>query len=345
MSTFLQVELFLHFVIGHLREVDAIEKYHKKTKSKYYLKVPLVNANLDMNRCPHDAGNVYIDCETSVGPDTFDFISLYILVKKNEEIEEEIEKKDYIDEIEGKEPFVYIGKGLKKYLIEKNNRQYIKITGEECVVGGFLEPLDFESKDRRCVMISPSLDYIKKYLTNTLSLYYKSNIKDMEKEFLKWLNKTNTNDNNNEDFSSEIIYEDPDYAYTDIEEYKDIIWVILEILIVFCLINVAFLAYYWGKRQRYEYMLKRTLGYTRKQLFYEIFGQFCQLEVGSIVITFLLTFIYEIIFGSLETWLKNITYGFGILIFGFLVLGLFITLFPMIWILRSNPIDELRSNE
>ena len=86
MLSFFVAFLVLYFVIGHLREVDAVEKYHIKTKSKYYIKVSIDDKKIDMDTCPLDTGNVYIDCETSVGPDTFDFISLDILVKKNEEI-------------------------------------------------------------------------------------------------------------------------------------------------------------------------------------------------------------------------------------------------------------------
>ena len=343
--SFIMTFMVIYFVMNHYRQIEEVGKNIKKSCPKYYTEIDAEYWDAEISKCPIKEGNIYFAFQASAGDDTFNPCWTEILYKQNEEIIEEVEKLDYLPEVEGKEPYAYISKGIEKNIIEKNNRKYIKINEVECLVGGVMGAVDLDAEDTRCIIISPTYEMTEKYRTKEMSIIYESNIKDNSDELYEWVKEFTNIEDYDEDSENKIFHNKLSFSDTYINSYKDKVWMIFKILLVFCFINVAFLAYYWGKRQRYEYMLKRTLGYTRKQLFYEIFDQFCQLEVGSIVITFALTFIYELIFASIQVWLKNITYGFGILIFGFLALGLFITLFPMIWILRSNPIDELRINE
>lgn len=219
----------------------------------------------------------------------------------------------------------------------RKGEKYITLDNKECLVAGYLKSNDIEGFDTRCIEFPLSMDGFRP--DEDTRFVYKSNESDSGKEMLSWMSEFGTYD------EEEIDYQGYDSAGFVLEQYQGILGVMVKILYVFCIVNSGFLAYFWGRKKLYEYMLKRTLGYSRGKIFAEILARFTMLEGFSLVLALVGTFAYELLRGRVENWWANMQYGFGTLVIGFLILGLVISLLPMIWIVKSSPIKVLRSNE
>ena len=340
--SFLMSFVVIYAGMNHYRQIKEVMAERGQESSLYYTRICFVEAEQELLECPITSGNVFLQYSETVGNDVFNPVTLDILWNSHEELREGVYEQPYLSELKGEETYVLIGSGLKKYTSKKENRLFIKINGQECVVGGILKPNDFEESDRRCIMLPLSREAVKRYQEPECAVVYKSSEMDARDELIQWVSGfaevDEEADGNVDDF-------DDSMSYSIIEMYQNIISLLLEMLIIFCLVNAAFLSYFWGKKQLYEYMLKRTLGYTRAKIFKEILLWFMALEGGTLLVSLLLTFIYELVQNRPEIWLRNLQSGFGILLIGFLGMGFVISMLPMAWVIKSNPIDVLRTRE
>lgn len=334
---------FMTFVVlyegmDQVRQVKQVEAECAKEECRYYLEIYLEEITGDLTECHIKNGNIYLWIEKTVGEDVYRPITVECLFVQNEPIAQGLITFDYYSDVKGKEDCYFVGRGWEKELHEKKGKKYITLDNKECLVAGYLKPNDIESFDTRCIEFPLSMDGFRP--DEDTRFVYKSNESDSGKEMLSWMSEFGTYDEENIDYQGPA-----DLAGFVLGQYQGILGVMVKILYVFCIVNAGFLAYFWGRKKLYEYMLKRTLGYSRGKIFAEILARFTMLEGFSLVLALVGTFAYELLRGRVENWWANMQYGFGTLVIGFLILGLVISLLPMIWIVKSSPIKVLRSNE
>ena len=335
--SFLMTFIIAYFGMNNYRQFEEVKNERKANYYLHYLEVYGTKKNNEIPECPVNNGNVFVTEAPNCGNEVFNTISLDILWKKNEEISETFDKESYYSDI--KETYVLIGKGMEKSVYQKGDKKYVKIDHHEVLVAGVLAPITFNEEDDRCIMIPKSLEDAKRFLISDLFVEYNGNGIDESQKAYEWAEKfieINTDD---------ILTQNGMLFDDNFDFYQKILDVVIKIIIIFCLVNASFLAYFWGKRELYSFMVKRTIGFSRDKIFIELLLQFLAIE-GLVFLIFLVgAYIYELIMGHPEIWLKNIQFGFGILIIVFLMLGFVISMFPMIWIVKANPIDVLRNKE
>ena len=133
--------------------------------------------------------------------------------------------------------------------------------------------------------------------------------------------------------------------YVDFEYFMPLYQKIFIGMLFLCFLNCAFLAYVWGGMHVYEYMLKRTLGFSSGMILKECIRKQLVYEAMALGVVAVVTILYEIVVGNLSGWWTTISGGFGAIVLLFILFGIVLSLFPLVWVMKMKPATVLKCQE
>ena len=108
---------------------------------------------------------------------------------------------------------------------------------------------------------------------------------------------------------------------------------------------MCFLTYVWSKTHIYEYMIKKAFGLRILQLIPDILKQLLVYESLGFLCMMFFTLFYELFVNNLNNWKENITKGFLMVIFIYSGIAVILTMIPLKWIAKQEPISIITSKE
>lgn len=299
-----------------------------------------------------EKGNLFVHIYVPIGDEVIRSDSVELLfVQKEEFLETIFYEKDYLKgEVKG-EPVCIVGSRYWKEIFYKSGKPYLKICNIPCRVVGRYQEATLANMDNRILVFADSLleNELEKLLFfhDDIHLRYRKAKKEAgsEKElFFAWgdeLHDPNVIDPRAKDENARETYDDGSFYQTFMPLYQKVFAGMLGL----CFLNCVFLAYTWGHLHYYEYMLKRTLGYTRGQILWEITGRYLLYEALAFAAVMVATLLYEQIFRQLSFWTDALAEGFGLVAVSFAAFGLVLAFVPLFWIMRQKPAIVLKCNE
>lgn len=297
-----------------------------------------------------ECGNVYIRCGLPIGDEILYIRPVDILWKQGEMLSETVRYQENYREGEPvDEPQCIIGNRYEDDTFSKGEATYIKIYGIECRVIGKFADAAMKGMDQRCVVLADSLTEreIEKLLfrNDNASLIYKKaeRVLESEKEaFIQWVDLIR--DPESTGLTMQLFNESFDDGGV-FEYFMPLYEKVFMGMLFLCFLNCAFLAYVWGGMHVYEYMVKRTLGYSSWMILRGCIGKQLLYEALALGIVAVITIIYEVIIGSITVWWETISGGFGFVVLLFMLFGIVLSLFPMLWVMKMKPANVLKCSE
>ena len=295
-------------------------------------------------------GNVFIRCGLPVGDEILYIHPVDILWKQGEAFLETVKYLESyrVGETVG-EPQCIIGNKYEKEAFTEGNITYIKIFGVKCRVIGVFADAAMKGMDQRCIVFADSLTKDEKekllFRSDGVSLIYKKAVKNAESEreaFLRWTDVVKDPD------VIGLTIQDYDDSYDDgdiFEYFMPLYQKIFIGMLFLCFLNCAFLAYVWGGMHVYEYMLKRTLGFSSGMILKECIRKQLVYEAMALGVVAVVTILYEIVVGNLSGWWTTISGGFGAIVLLFILFGIVLSLFPLVWVMKMKPATVLKCQE
>lgn len=292
-------------------------------------------------------GNLFLKGWGPIGNGAINVDGIDVLIAQNEPIQEPISYEPYFNECD--ETAVVLGDKWIGEIYAKDSKKYIKICGFECLVAGILDSQAIDGKDDRCILLQwkNNGDMADKlafeYSTDLAFKYLKeSKNNDLSDEIFKWAKDTLY------DSASEAYIEyDCEWLYSDNLDYfyrtESLFKLINYALLILCFVNCAFLAVVWGRMHTFEYMVKRAMGYKKFKLLISVMTNIILIEIIALIFAIVITFGYEVIFGSLYNWIETLKHGFGFAAFVFAVFGIVLSIIPLSWITKARPADYLKT--
>lgn len=299
-----------------------------------------------------EKGNLFVGIRVPVGDETVHTDPVELLfVQKEEFLETIFYEESYLKgEVTG-EPMCIVGSRYWKEIFYRNGNPYLKICNIPCRVVGRYQEATLANIDNRMLVFADSLseNELEKLLffENRVYFRYRKAKKeaDSEKElFFAWGDEIYAPDSINPRAKNENAretYDDGSFYQAFMPFYQKVFAGMLGL----CFLNCVFLAYTWGHLHYYEYMLKRTLGYTGGQILREITGRYLLYEALAFAAVMAAVLLYEQIFRQLSFWADALAGGFGLVAVSFAVFGLVLAFVPLFWIMRQKPANVLKCNE
>ena len=295
-------------------------------------------------------GNVFIRCGLPIGDEILYVHPVDFLWKQGEILKETIEyQQDYLEgEVTG-EPLCIIGNKYEKDTYRVGDAFYIKIYGVECRVIGRFADAAMKGMDQRCVVLADSLTDNDKgkllFRGDSASVIYKKAERTVESEknaFVQWIQEVNAPDAGGFTMRySADSYDDGGIFEYFMPLYKKIFMGMLFL----CFLNCAFLAYVWGGMHVYEYMLKRAMGFSAGMILRECIGRQLVYEAIALGGVAIVTMLYELIAGNPSVWWATISGGFGFVVLLFMLFGIVLSLLPLLWVMKTKPVNVLKCSE
>jgi len=293
-------------------------------------------------------GNICYEVEIPVGDSSLTLHQVHLIWEQNEALQEKInytineQSDDLIDY-----PSCILGDYWKNKVIEEDGYKYISILGKNYRVVGFFEPVVFENSDDRCFILGDSLSFEEK--TEFISyewicqfIYLSAEKRGVQTEFAEWLRQFSKTEN----ISDISAYADMYFYYkSTVSLYAGIAQIVFGVIGIFCVVNAGFLAYVWGKRHQYEFMIKRIYGYKKIKLVVEMLSEIAIYKVFSVLIAFVLSVVYEAIGGNVGNWFRALINGFvyvAIVFIGFIIV---LTALSSLTIINMPPVNVFKTAE
>ena len=297
-----------------------------------------------------DKGIMLKGYELPVGNETNRPVRIDYLLKQNEKLLETVNEGDINDIIEKADaPSCVIGDYWLKWTYEEKGYKYIDILGEKiCVIASF-KSVSLPGYDKRFYIIGNTIDYSvldkwNKYSSDIGYLYKSSERNDYGNVLFDTFEEFYGEDRVR-DLQGPAADESWNSAVKLLRNYTPIIIFVLGTTIILCVINISFLVFVWSRSNIYEYMVKRTFGYKTKQLLPEILKRICSLEIIGCVAMLMVTLIFEAFIHEIGTWSSNIINGSIFLIIIFMIVGIVISLVPLKWISKQEPVTVISCRE
>ena len=346
MISFTASFIIIYYGLDINRKFDDVMAVRRQSVYAYKLGIhgELKDSSAGVPKWDYDKGNIIRRTTFNIGEGAVDNDAVDIIWAQNEELREPYRMISDLDS--GKPGGCLIGDGLTKRVFDKDGAKYIKLEGVDIKVLGYLLSETFDGEDRRCILFWEGLsddDKAKLLLLLDYQHYeYVSNTSDMEDEFRSWAESFLEKESMSEDLPDLDPLERSDGFLQLMPYYKKM----FVVMIIFCFINGAFLAFVWGRSHRYEFVLKRVLGLSRGKIFSDILGNLFLYEALSIGIAGLLTLLYEVLFhNGINIWFRNFISGFGLLALLFGVAGVLLGLISILPASRLRPADVLKPAE
>lgn len=295
-------------------------------------------------------GILFKEYELPVGNETNRPVRVYYILKQNENLLETVNEDDINTIIrQAVEPSCVIGDYWNKWVYEENGKNYIDILGEKtCVVATF-KPITLTENDKRFYIIGDTID--KKVLDKWNSLgydsgyLYKSSDKNDYSGVLLEIFEDYYGKDKVREMQGSVADETWNSAVKLLRNYTPIVLFILGSMVLLCFLNIGFLVFVWSRSNIYEYMIKRTFGYKTRQLLPDVLKRICSLEAIGCLIMLAVTFTFELLIHDVGVWGSNLSNGLGILIVVFVVAGAALSLIPIRWISKQEPVTVIGSKE
>lgn len=293
-------------------------------------------------------GNIIFRCDGPVGEGVINTNAIDVLWLQNEELLEPIRyEKYYLDKSINEYgcPKCIIGDAWMNEVYIIDGIKYIKVFQIESIVIGQFETNNFQGEDERCLVFREgfSKEELDKIIFSTggTCIIYESNTSDDAENVTKWVNSLMPQEQYNEKEMSQNIWASSDgYAFSVLMGlYQKVYWV----MIVFCYLNCMFLVCFWGDEHMYEFMLKRTMGYSKQKLFQDIILQLYLYELIALCAAMVVMFVCELFRKDVSIWVDNIKYGFLQMAFIFFILGTALSMFPLIATMKMKPAEVLKN--
>lgn len=356
LASFITAFWVVYFGIDLFRQEKEITKERELAYyEEYYMYNGLALEQVDsVQKIPEMnfyKGNIYIQLYTQVGENQMSGFPVQILMLKNEELKETIY---YLDKDEGKlceEALCVIGALYEQEVYQEKGNLYIDVRGIKCRIVGRFAQTTFAGEDNRLLIFGESLSeeemnrlcFSGEY--NQIRTVYKKAKHEETGEldsFREWtfsiLDRKNT-----------LLYQEEPYYKVKYDEvgFYEIFMPVLK-KIVYAMLIVAFcccaiVAVLWGSMHRYEMMVKRTLGYSKDKLIFEVAGHFFLYELVSCLVTIVVSFVSELVCEKSLIWIVNVKSGFGFCLIVMVVFGVLLSLLPLKVIERQMPANILKN--
>lgn len=260
-----------------------------------------------------------------------------------------IVKGDYytVDDVKNGNKVVLIGSSLKKYTYEKNDKEYIKIEGEEyCVVG----IIGFENQaspwDGRIVMPYTALpqnyfDVALKKQHEALSfiIYNEDGDYSVAEDYIT---------NQGTKIFSDFYLEDVGPIVSDnvlklVATNPDNLIIVALVGYIITVIFAINITVFWVEKRKYEISVRKAFGFTNGSIMKMIFSEMTGFAFIAFVIAVLLQLMLNFIIGSmvdytLKIYLSNLAVGL-IVVF---ITAIFTSILPVIKAIKVQPAEALK---
>lgn len=186
-------------------------------------------------------------------------------------------------------------------------------------------------------------DNIKKNMNNNLNITFilhnknknfESDIKKIKENSTKILGKASIN------YEGEIQTEN---VVENLVISPDKIYIIALVGYIVSMIYAVNIVIFWIEKRKYEIGLRKALGYKNKDIAILILGEMLEISICSIVITLILQFVVQKLFGkimgySLQIYWMNLFVG-GVVV---LITSVITSVAPILRALKIQPVEILR---
>ena len=186
-------------------------------------------------------------------------------------------------------------------------------------------------------------DNIKKNMNNNLNITFilhnknknfESDIKKIKENSTKILGKASIN------YEGEIQTEN---VVENLVISPDKIYIIALVGYIVSMIYAVNIVIFWIEKRKYEIGLRKALGYKNKDIAILVLGEMLEISICSIVITLILQFVVQKLFGkimgySLQIYWMNLFVG-GVVV---LITSVITSVAPILRALKIQPVEILR---
>ena len=301
---------------------------------------------LKNGKVPFGKGNIILRGEFPIGNSILNQDMVDILWEQNEPILEKISynKGFSLDSID--KPSCILGDVWRKSIKEREDGGFIDILGMEFRVIGYFEPLMIDESDDRVLILGDSLSNIELYniagFDCNIFVYKSISFSNIMKDFEEWIRNYSLEENINYRMNKDMVL---DSIIIEAKTYNGYAKKIFAALSAFCIINMFYLSYVWGKKKQKSLMIKKIFGYNMIYIAKDMLGEIGLLELFSLIVSFMITFVYEVFLGDLKEWGAIIFKGMPIVVIIVFGMGLINIFSQLLWVLRSQPVDVLKTNE
>lgn len=224
------------------------------------------------------------------------FHSVEMVLYGNEEIPYELESGSF--NYSNDELVIYIGKEMKKFSYDIDNKEYILLCGYKFRIAGILESTSIiDYSDKILVFydnLSAILDEnsIENMIKNTGSVYICSNKSVEDVNYTRDL--INSKLNKTDCYMDLITTGDGQYIYIS-KLFGSNLSKITDIL---CIINVFIILNIWIKQKHKEFAIRKAFGFSDIRILMNLLLQFIKCFSISIVLGILIQYIYNIILNT-----------------------------------------------
>ena len=244
----------------------------------------------------------------------------------------------------------YVGQYWGDRLEYKNGDPFINICDREVKVSGVLKNLGLDGKDERIIIYGAEKEadyYLWSLATQDAVVRYRSDkskemAEDEAEKLYYVLEKFSVKGEEikiSEDFYKKALL--LDYNLDVLKGYKTII----NMLFLFCMINIAFLSFVWSLKHKYEFVLKRTVGFNDLRIWIDSVYEILVFIIASLMLTIFATLLYELINGRKRIWIQNIEKGSMYALICLVVVIFIATVFSLINAKRIDLAECLKNNE
>lgn len=347
----------MYYGLDLFRQTNAIAE--ERVKAEYadstFYRVFYKPGISDLDRIPlpeTENGNIVVQVFVPMGEEAIHPYPVDLIIVQNEPLRETVFYTENDSSLgENNVPLCLLGNKYRNEVEREGNQEYFKIFGVRCRVAGYFADASIQGLDYRCTVFADSLsdEQMKKLLFRSdygnLIIKSSSKLGDADKDaFFRWAESIR----DPESIDAGAIRENYKESYDDGELFDSFMPMYQKIyfcMICLCFVNCAFLAFVWGGMHSYEFMLFRTLGFSKSKIVAEIIKRYLLYELPAFLGVLAVTFFYEAICGGLTNWGKALSGGFGIIAVTFLVFGVLLSLFPIIWVMKLKPADVLKCTE
>ncbi len=226
-----------------------------------------------------------------------------------------------VDDVKKGNKVVLIGASLEDNAYKKNNKEYIKIEGEEYIVKGIL---GFENQasqwDRRMVM--PCTAFPKSYFEKAINDKYDTLIYVIYREDGDYSKDITTITNRVEKIFNNVVVncDGPIYSESVLNQVAvnpDKILLIALVGYIVTLILSINITVFWMENRRYEISLRKAMGFSNGSIVKMIFGEMMGFVFIAFVLALLLQLVLNAVMGSivdyvLKIYLPNLLVGIAV---------------------------------
>ena len=349
--SFFATFILVYYGIDYYREFAIVkenQKFYKyKTVDQLYVKYYEDDSQNALEEIDIGEGNIIRICTLPIGTKTNKAYNVYIILYQHEDFLEEINEGNINDYItRASNPSCIIGDYWEKWSYLRNGKKYLKIGGDEIEVIASFKQISIKGYDKRLYILGNTID--DKVLNKWYAEYhgyeylFKSIYGNLSGETLKDRLESIWGDD-----AVGISIKDSSWlsAKNLYNNYSPIIRTFLLIMITLCLTNMIFLTFVWSKTHIYEYMIKKAFGLRILQLVPDILKQLLFYEGTGFVFMLISTFLFELVVHSINVWIENMTKGFLIIIVLFSIMTIVLTMVPLKWISKQEPVKIIMSKE